>query len=52
VLRVTSAEAVLAAVVGTGLAAAMSLDGVRSAVAAGLNRAVDVVISWPAGPDG
>ncbi|NMO53533.1 FtsX-like permease family protein [Actinoplanes sp. TBRC 11911] len=51
VLRVTSAEAVLAVVIGTGLAAAVaavSLDGMRSAVAAELNRAVDVVIPWPA----
>jgi putative ABC transport system permease protein len=51
VLRVTSAEALLAVVIGTGLAAAVaaiSLDGVRSAVAAELNRAVDVVIPWSA----
>jgi len=51
VLRVTSAEAVLAVVVGTVLAAAVagvSLEGVRSAVEAELDRAVPLVIPWGA----
>jgi putative ABC transport system permease protein len=49
VLRVTSAEAVLAVAAGTGLAAAVTvvcLDGVRSAVADELNRAVELVVPW------
>jgi putative ABC transport system permease protein len=51
VLRVTSAEAVLAVVVGTVLAAAVagvSLEGVRSAVEAEIDRAVPLVIPWGA----
>jgi putative ABC transport system permease protein len=49
VLRVTSAEALLAVVVGTllgGAVAAASLGGVRAAVEAELNRAVALVIPW------
>ena len=51
VLRVTSSEAVLAVVVGTVLAAAVagvSLEGVRSAVEAEIDRAVPLVIPWGA----
>jgi putative ABC transport system permease protein len=49
VLRVTSAEALLAVAVGTGLGiavAAVSLGGVRAAVEAELDRAVALVIPW------
>ncbi|MFF5296407.1 ABC transporter permease [Paractinoplanes globisporus] len=51
VLRVTSAEAVLAVAVGTALAAlvaVISLEGVRSAVEAELDRAVPLVVPWGA----
>jgi putative ABC transport system permease protein len=51
VVRVTSAEAVLAVAVGTVLAAAVagiSLEGVRGAVEAELDRAVPLVIPWGA----
>lgn len=51
VLRVTTAEAVLAVAAGTmlgGAVAAISLDGVRSAVEAELDRAVPLVVPWSA----
>ncbi|MFI5892317.1 FtsX-like permease family protein [Actinoplanes sp. NPDC051513] len=51
VLRVTSAEAVLAVVVGTalgGAVAGISLEGVRAAVEAELSRAVPLVVPWGA----
>jgi putative ABC transport system permease protein len=51
VLRVTSAEAVLAVVVGTALGGAVawiSLEGVRAAVEAELSRAVPIVVPWGA----
>ncbi|WP_433290649.1 FtsX-like permease family protein [Actinoplanes sp. CA-030573] len=51
VVRVTTAEAVLAVVVGTvlgGAVAVVSLEGVRSAVEAELGRAVPLVVPWAA----
>jgi putative ABC transport system permease protein len=52
VLRVTTAEALLAVAVGTGLGvlvAGTSLEGVRAAVEAELDRAVPLVVPWAAG---
>jgi putative ABC transport system permease protein len=49
VLRVTTAEALVSVSVGTALGAAVaavSLNGVRAAVAAELHRAVEIVVPW------
>ncbi|MEV6842332.1 FtsX-like permease family protein [Actinoplanes sp. NPDC051411] len=49
VLRVTTVEALVSVAVGTALGAvvaAISLNGVRAAVAAELHRAVEIVVPW------